>query len=115
MIELLSQMSSVIAISSKLGDDANRTPKVGSASFVLVQFPVSTGLDCPGQTYQCRFLEMAPDQHQADRQSIDAAAWHCEGRVSGHVERACVSLHIERGIDHGVQRRPGRRDRRCGK
>jgi len=67
MIEVLSQMSSVIAISSKLGDDANCKPKAGLASFVLVQFPVSTGLDRPSQTYQCRLLEVAPDQHQADR------------------------------------------------
>src|SRR6266700_4619843 len=78
----------------------------------LVQLPISAGFDRQREPYQCRFLEVAPDQHQADRQIIDAAAWHGEGGMPGNVERAGVGLHVERGIDRGVERRVARRDRR---
>src|SRR5207302_10474836 len=103
MIEVLSQVSSVITISSQDG---------GVHCLVLVQLPISAGFDRQSEPYQCRFLEVAPDQHQADRQIIDAAAWHGEGGMPGNVERAGICLHVERGIDRGVERRVARRDRR---
>src|SRR3981189_137038 len=114
MIEVLSQESSVlssvipsvIAISSPDGGDANRAPEL---VLVLVQLPVSAGFDRQSQPYQCRLLEMAPDQHQADRQTIDAAAWHGEGRMPGNVERAGIGLHVQGDIDHGIERCIGRR------
>ena len=37
------------------------------APFVLVQLPVSAGFDRPSQPDQRYFLEVTPDQHQADR------------------------------------------------
>src|SRR6266567_3175244 len=120
MIEVFSQGSSVIAISSKIPSSKIPAMQIARqrrifASFVLVRLPVPAAFDRPSQPYQCRFLEMAPDQHQADRQTIDAAAWHGEGRMSGNIERTGVGLHVERDIDNGVERRIGRRDRGGGK
>src|SRR5438477_11215863 len=58
----------------------------------LIQLPVSTGFHCRSQPYQRRFFEVSSDQHQADRQTIDAATWHGEGRMPGNVECAGVGL-----------------------
>ena len=48
----------------------------------------------PSKLYQRGLLEMAPNQHQTDRQTVNPAAWHGEGRMSGNVERAGIRLHI---------------------
>ena len=49
---------------------------------ILIQLPAAAGLDRRGKPDQGRLLEMAADQHQADRQTIDLAAWHGEGRMA---------------------------------
>src|SRR5260370_27845066 len=65
---------------------------------VLVQLPVTARLDRRSKPYQGCFLEMAADQHQADRQSVDAAAWHREGRMPRDAEGTGVGLHVERHL-----------------
>src|SRR6476620_12260638 len=115
MIEVLSQGSSVIAISSKIPAVQIARQRRVLASIVLIRLPVSTGFDRPSQPYPYCFLNVTPDQHQADRQTIDAATWHGEGRMSGNIEGTGVGLHVKGDVDHGVERRIGRRDRGCGK
>ena len=49
---------------------------------ILIQLPFATGLDRRSKAHQGRFFEMATDQHQTDRQTIDAATWHGEGGMA---------------------------------
>src|ERR1700761_2086121 len=77
----------------------------------LVQLPVAAGLDRRSKLDQGGFLKMAADHHQTDRQAVDTATWHGEGRISGYVERTGIGLHVERRVNQGAQWRIGRRYR----
>src|SRR5512135_2072802 len=117
MIEDLSQGSLIIAVSSnrqRVRSNAVQIPyrhQVTSSSR-SIQFPVATGLDRRGKLYQRGFLEMATDHHQTYRQTVDTSAWHGEGRISGHVERTGIGLHVERRVNQGSEWRIGRRYKR---
>src|SRR6267154_1576599 len=86
-------------------------PRYYLAPPILVQFPVAARLDRRRQPDQGRLVEVAADQHQADRQTIDPATWHGEGGMPRDVERTGVGLHVKGNIDHGAERRIGRRYR----